>query len=511
MERLRDFLSSTRGALALGLGALAIAGLFLYLATRAEQHTLRISAGDLLGRRAEIARLLSEEASSRGLELTLVEAPGSLEIMERVQRREIDVGLVQGGLTPGPDVREVTALALEPLHLLVGPEAEVYEVGDLEGHTIHLSPPGSGTRALSLAVLAMVGLEPEAGFTEVSHTYAELREMPAEELPDAVFTVSTLPSPIASFLVEERDYHLVPLPLGEAMGVRNVAVHPGLIPAYTYGFDPPMPRQNLPTIATRMIVVAHRDASDEAVRTLLASLHSERFLRDANLRPPDDSLLEQPELPLHGGTLAWLHRNDPVLTSEGMQGLESLRSFLVSLVIAAILLWRWYQQRNRHGLDAYLAEVTKIDAEALEAERAPTLELSKLLSLRARLGDAKRRALAAFADGKVHSDELLSSFLTHVSDVRSHLNAMILHERERLEKKARALGEREAQALRDMWADALADEHDDRGAAPPAPKPEPEELDDDEDDDEVAPAPSEKESAKAAEPKADPARGKNKK
>jgi TRAP transporter TAXI family solute receptor len=471
VDRLRAFLSSTRVALVLGLVALAAAALLLFL-PRGGRHALRISAGDLLGRRAAIARALAAEAGARGLSLDLVEAPGSLEVLERIQRREIDLGLVQGGLEVGADVREVTALALEPLHLLVRPESELYDIGDLEGRTVQLSPPGSGTRALALSVLGMVGLTPEDGFTEVSHTQAELAEMSPEELPDAVFTVSSLPSSTATFLIEERGFQLVALPFAEAMAVENLAIHVGAIPAYTYGVDPPMPRQDLPTLATRMIVVAHRDAPAEAIRTLLASLHSERFLRAANLRPPDDSLLEQPELPLHPGTVAWLHRNDPVLTSDGIQGLESLRSFLVSLVIAAILLYRWYQQRSRHGLDAYFGEVTQIDAEALEAERSPTLDLSRLLALRARLGDAKRRALAAFAAGKVHSDELLSSFLTHVTDVRSHLNSMILHERERIEKKARSRGAEESEALREMWQDALDDDHDDhddRAAASAAP------------------------------------------
>lgn len=515
VEQVRTFLSSTRGALVLGLLALVVAGVFLFLGTRDRTHVLRISAGDSLGRRAEIARALAEEAAGHGLTIEIVEAPGSLETIERVQRRELDAALVQGGLTPGADVREVTALVLEPLHLLVGPESEIYDLGDLREHTVQLSPPGSGTRALSLSVLALAGIDPETEITEESHTYAELGEL--EELPDAIFTVSSLPSPTARFLIEERDYRLVPLPFGDALGLSNVAVQSGVIPAYTYGWDPAMPRQDLPTVATRMIVIAHRDAPEEAIRTLLAALHSERFLRQANLRPPDDSLLDRPEMALHPGTISWMHRNDPVLTSEGIQGIESLRSFLVSLVIAGFLFLRWYRARNRHGLDSYLAEVTKIDSEALEAERAPTLELSKLLSLRARLGDAKRRALAAFSAGNIHSEELLASFLTHVSDVRSHLNAMILHERERMEKKARSLGEKEAQALREMWADALADEHEDRepkGAksppaaaaksapaetpksAPAAPQPvaAPDEDDEDDDDDDdhepAAPTPA---------------------
>jgi len=462
MDRALTFFSSSRGLLTLAGAALCFALVLLFQGTHGERHSLRISAGDSLGRRAEIAGVLADEASAHGVDLTLVDSAGSAEALDRVQRRELDAALIQGGLEPGDDVREVAALVLEPLHLLVSPDSDVYDIEDLRSQTIQLSPPGSGTRALSLEVLSLAGLHPEDDFTEVSHTYAELEALDPESLPAAVFTVSALPSPVARYLVAERGYRLVALPLGEAIGVRNVAVEPGVIPAYAYGWDPPMPRADLPTLATRMIVVAHRDASEEAIRGLIEALNSERFLRRSNLRPAPESLLERPEMPLHLGTIAYLRRGDPALTSETIQGIESLRSFLVSLALAGILFWRWYRQRNRHGLDGYLVEVSRIDAEALAAERAPTLELSKLLALRVRIGDVKTRALAAFTSGKVESGELLASFLVHVSDVRSHLNAMILHERDRLEKKARSLGEHESEALADMWADALADEHEDR-------------------------------------------------
>ena len=42
-------------------------------------------------------------------------------------------------------------------------------------------------------------------------------------------------------------------------------------------------------------------------------------------------LLSQPEFPLHPGTISWQHRDDPFLTSEDVQGIESLRSLGLSL------------------------------------------------------------------------------------------------------------------------------------------------------------------------------------
>lgn len=51
--------------------------------------------------------------------------------------------------------------------------------------------------------------------------------------------------------------------------------------------------------------------------------------------------------------------------------------------------------------------------------------------------------------------------LAHVTDVRAYLNALILHERERLEKKARRTGDREDDVMRELWAGAIGELGDD--------------------------------------------------
>lgn len=460
LERLGQLSESPRALAALAISFLVIAAIFLLVELRDERLTIRISAGDPRGRRADVARALAVVCARRGLDVEIVAAMGSEQALDQVEENEIDVALVQGGLHAGEDVREIAPLTLEPLHLLVRRDA--YDLEDLAGLRINLSPPRSGTRDLALDLLHLAHLRPGHDFEETTLGYQELEELPAEQLPDAIFHVSALPSPVARFLVEERGYRIMPLPFADAMALRDVAISRGVIPAYTYGASPPMPRGDVPTLATRMLLVGHRRTPDEVVRRILESIETEDFARMARIPHADERLFGRPEMPLHAGTVEWLHRNDPVLTSEGIQGVESLRSFLVSLIVAGVLAYRWWRRKKLHGLDAFIAEVSTIDREALVLEREARLDLAKLLALRARLGEAKTRALEAFQRGAIHSEELLSSFLAHVSDVRSHLNAMILHERDRREKAARASGADEEQVLRELWAEALAEEHEDR-------------------------------------------------
>lgn len=465
MATLRRWLDDPRALVLLVMGALAIAAISLWVAVRERRDEIRLAAGDPRGRRAEIARALRDEAARHQLDVVIVDTSGSEDSLARVERREVDVALVQGGLDGNEDVREVAPLVLEPLHLLVRSDLELYDLEDLRGRRLMLAPQQSGTRALALDLLELAGIG-EGDFTEVTMTYAELEEAEEATLPEAIFHVSSMPSPVAEDLLRDRGYELMPIPYASAMAIRDVFVSPGVIPMYAYGALPPTPRADVPTISTRMIAIANRDTPRAAVRHLLEALESEHFLRRARLPHAPDALFAQPEFPLHPGTIAWQHRDDPFLTSEDVQGIESLRSFAVSLVVAGYLLWRWLRARRVHGLDTYLAEVARIDREALAIEQSAALDLPKMIALRGELGKAKNDALSAYQKGQVHSEELLSSFLVHCADVRQHLDRLIVSERENLQKKARATAATDAgaqaDAMRTLWAEALSDAHADK-------------------------------------------------
>ena len=129
---------------------------------------------------------------------------------------------------------------------------------------------------------------------------------------------------------------------------------------------------------------------------------------------------------------------------------------LVSLVVALILAWRWWRTRQQSGFEKYLHQVTDLEREVLKLELAADLDLVRLLRIQRRLGRLKNEALEGYGHGRIGSAELLNSFLAHVNDVRAFLNALILHERERLEKKARR-SENEDDVRRELWLDAVAE------------------------------------------------------
>lgn len=446
-----------RGVALLALLALVASSFFLLKGDTQKTFALRISGGDVEGRRHALAEALASAGNAHRLAIEVVPTAGSGEALDMVSAGQLDAALVQGGLPPQPGVLEVVPVSVEPLHLLAKKELAPGGLPALKGRRLNLSTRGSGTRQLAIEALAFAGFEPGRDFEEAEFSYGELEGMKYEELPDGMFMVSTLPSPIAETLATRFGYQLVPLPFARSMSLRRVAIVEGTIPAFTYGIVPPSPAEDIPTIGTNLLLVANESVPREAVVRLIEALHDGQFARTTNVAPASlDGGIPSPELPLHEGTLSYLKRNHPLLRSELIDNIESLRSFIVSVAIALFLLWRWWERRKAIGFERYIDQATKIEREILELETQARLDLEELLRRRQRITELKADALERFAEGNIKGEELMASFLAHVTDIREHLNALILHERTRIEKQAARSGT-EGQKLDALWTAAVGD------------------------------------------------------
>jgi hypothetical protein len=318
--------------------------------------------------------------------------------------------------------------------------------------------------------LEFLGLAPgPGGYTPSTLSYAQLLDEPTrDKLPDAVFTVSLPPSPIAKSLVARRGFRLVPLPFATAFaldepadasprrGIVRSEVADALIPAFTYSVDPPVPAEPTRTLGTRLLLVAHKDVSPEAIGRVLDVAFNTRFSR---LAPPvlDPKILDVPSaLPAHAGTRAYLDRNKPLIAEDVIDVLEKELSIAGVVAGALFFLWQWFRRqiRRRHdlGFGHYLRQVLDVERRAQELESSAEIDLAELLRLQHELGRLRCEALERFAAGELGGEELMSGFLAHAADARSYLTRLILHVRDNLEAEAQAQG-RPARAL---WQEALA-------------------------------------------------------
>jgi TRAP-type uncharacterized transport system substrate-binding protein len=434
-----------------GVAALALA-LFFYFYSPGEKHfRLTMTAGSALDTRHKLATMLGQEMAAHGLTLELQETAGSEEALDRVNKRSLDLALIQGGLKVEgrTNVRQVATLHVEPVHLLVKKELldMVSEHLDaLKSRTVNLGPRGSGTHAISTAILAFAGLQEDGpnriGYLPNTRSRSQLvaPQVDRGALPDAVFLVSSMPSETARYLVHEHDYRLVPLPFGEAFSLDalaeggNTRIEKGCIasttiPAFAYSVEPPVPPTATPTFGTRLLLVAHKDVDRQAIRRLVEGTFTTEFAKV--MRPPlDPKLLDlPPEYPWHDGTRLYLERNTPIVSGVLVDAAQKGFAIFAAAASGLFVLWQWYKKRSElhrdEGLKEYLAQVVSIEQETLRAEGSAPADPAALQVLLQKLCQLKTEALERFAASELTGEELLHGFLLHANDVRDRLARLI--------------------------------------------------------------------------------------
>ena len=415
----------------LAVAVVTVAVYFLLLSAVRPKHSLRMSAGDVLSHRHELALILSEEAGKHRLDIDVHATAGSKKALELLAAGELDVAFVQGDVAiDSPNVRQVAALLGEPLHLFVKPELAGHGLAALKGKRINVGARESGTRIVAQETLAFVGLRAGTDYEDVALSYEELLATPTATLPDGIFAMTALPwKEMGDALVKQHGYRLLELPFGEAMALRNGVLHDMVIPAYSYSVDPPVPDAPMHTVSARLLAVAHKDVPAGAIERLLQVLFESDFALHAELPTLDPAdIVAVRQFPLHPGAIKYLHRNDPLLANDLIDRAENLRSFLVSAGLATFLLWRWRSRRRLIGFETYIDSATELELEALDLERHGTLDSSRLLALRRRLSELKSEALEKHAEGVLKGEDQMAGFLLHVADVRSYLESLFAHE-----------------------------------------------------------------------------------
>jgi TRAP-type uncharacterized transport system substrate-binding protein len=472
-------------ALLLGLAALGVALAISLTRSSVPVRSITLTAGVLDTTRALVARALVGALARHGLETRLVETSSAEEELTQVDRGAIDFALVSGAYRTErfPNVRAVTPLYIEALHLLVKEEyagSVARGLDALRGRTVDLGPSGSTTAGLATAVLDFAGVGPRDATTHDGYVArsSQLHELEAliergdrSALPDAVLHLATVPSRIALQLIRSARYRVVPLPFAEAFRlailitdeptqgaaseIERRHVSDTVIPAFTYEIDPAIPDAPLHTIGARLMVVANDRVPAEAVERFLDTVFGAEVAQVTS-PPLDRSLLTLPSrLEPHAGALEYLRRDLPYVTDDTVDALSNSFSILGALAGGGLFLWQWWRQRTRARRDEtfgnYMLRVADVERRIAALELSATLELEPLAELQRELLELKSEALDRFAAGDLGDQAALSDLLSPINAARDHIGGLILHIRENLEEQADAEG-RTATAL---WSEAI--------------------------------------------------------
>jgi TRAP-type uncharacterized transport system substrate-binding protein len=433
-----------------------VATISLTRSARARTYQIHLVT-DLVPFRKALAEQFRAEGRHHGLDLVLTSKHyGALEGLKQVETpNEIKLALIPAGITAGdyPSVRTVTTLTSEPLHVLVRPELAKQGCAALRGKRVNLGPLTSCSHHLAREVLEFVGLTSStesgaAGYiletTPPEDLHRELARIESlgdsaraeaiRKLPDAVVYIAPLPSLLARHLVRGVGYQFLPVPFGEAFcldrlnppnphGVRvdRSALTTSVIPPSTYGGDPPVPAKACPTISAPLLLVARDDIDPEAVYRLLEIVYDSPLT--SALRPPP--LREQCySFPPHAGSERYLHRHDPLVSTESASTLGRVAGGLGAFASAVIAVYTFLRLRKLRRFETYYHEISQIERVANGHEqdpKAPTTLDALRTYLQKRLSALRSRVLEDFADGGLMGEALVAGIIAAIHDTRSTL------------------------------------------------------------------------------------------
>jgi TRAP-type uncharacterized transport system substrate-binding protein len=436
------------------------AALALFRPSASRTHRIYMTT-DATPRTVFLAKQIREEAARHHLDIVLTTKEyGTLDALAEVDSpSEIKFALVVGGVTARdyPNVRTVTSLAKEHLHLLVKGELADKGISGLRGKRIAVTAPTTASYHVARDVLEFVGLlatvhsksggsdidqmTPQAAFREMARIKSLGEPARADAiagLPDAFMFLAPLPSPAARQLIADFGYKLVHLPFAEAYGLDRLnppspegvrvdrsMLSPGAIPAYTYGSNPAEPARECQTICAPLIMVAQDDADPAAVSSLLETIYDSPLTNA--VRPP--ALNEQVNaFPRHAGTERHLHRNDPLLTPEVGARLVAVAGGIGAFLSGVIAFYSFLRLRNLNRFESYYREIGQIEmiARGLEDDPAAPTDVASLRShLERRLTTLKCKVLTDFAVGGLKGEGLMAGIIALINDTRESLATMV--------------------------------------------------------------------------------------
>lgn len=313
----KRFLQNHWPSIAIAATAVAIACVFFALLWTLPPRSIVMATGPEGGDYYQLGKRYRETLAADGVDVQLVPTAGSAENLKllRDPASRVSVALMQGGV-----IGAATASGLESLGTMFYEpywwfrRSEITETGiaGLRGRRISVGPEGSGTRALSLPLLARAGIDA---------TNSELLALPpratAEKLLagdiDVAFLVASSRSPVVRELLADDRVVLTSYARADAL----VALYPFLtkltLPRGAADLAKDRPPADVTLIASKASLVI-RDDLHPAIQYLLLNAATE-IHGDASVfrRPNQFPAAEGVELPLSGEALRFYKSGLPFL------------------------------------------------------------------------------------------------------------------------------------------------------------------------------------------------------
>jgi len=417
--------------IALALLALAVSSICAWVVTReALPGHVRFASAETGGLYHRVLTQLSSELGRReGCRTELQATPGSVANLELLRAGAIDIAILQATSVADDDIAVIAPLYEELVHVIVRRGSGLTSVREFAGRRILLGREGSGMRTSAFALLAHYRIDP----THVAANEGYFTDLLTDPSLDGAIVTTGIDNPDLERLLATNEFKLLAVDDAQAISLRNPLFHPRSAPRGLYNEGPPLPSDDLLTIATTALLVARADAGAPLVRAAASALYETKSLQGVPLTiEPADAAAQSP-LPLHPATQALLNPYEGLETLVGLlDAVSGIKELLVG--IAALGYLAWDQRRRlrararatvvheqKERLDAFLERTV-----AIERAQMHTTEIAALHDFLDQVTLIKLEALEELTHEDLRADQMFSIFLMQCANLIRKIQSKIL-------------------------------------------------------------------------------------
>ena len=394
----------------------------------APPHTITIATGQADGAYFLFAERYREILAEDAVTLRIRKTAGSLENLRLLEAGEVNLAFFQGGSgiinAADGDITALGSLYYEPLWVFYRHPEVARRLTDFQGRRLTTGATGSGTRALTLALLADNRIDSPAGNLQALGGKAAAQAL-RQDAADAGFFVASPRSPLIQELLHDKTIRLMSFTRAAAYTDRNHALAAVTLPEGVIDLQANTPPQDVTLLASTANLIARDDFHPALVSLLLQAatrVHGGGGLFE---KPGEFPNARHVDFPLdedarrfyrHGPPL--LQRYLPFWTANLV---DRMKIMLVPLLTILVPLFKimppTYRWRVRRKIYRWYHELHAIDIQ--HPGQASAAQLAELLQRLDAIEEEVRKVRVPLS----YSDELYNLRL-HIGMLRNRLQSL---------------------------------------------------------------------------------------
>jgi TRAP-type uncharacterized transport system substrate-binding protein len=327
----------------------------------APPRTMRMVTGPAGSAHAEYGARYRDILARSGVRLELHPTAGALANLERLRDAGsgVGAGFVQAGTTTpeqSPELVSLGTVFYEPLWVFHRWGKPSLEFADLRGKRISIGPEGSATRALSLRLLGLGGIDSSAAALLAYGPEEAADRLTSGEIDAAAFLTSWS-SPVVQGLLLAEGITLATFPRADALAARIPVLNTRVLPAGVADLARNVPPTDVVLVAAKASLAVRRDLHPALQYLLLRAASEIHATPGIFHRAGEFPALEAVDLPLadaaeqfHMRGSPFLQRHLPfwlaVLTERVAFTLVPVLGLLFPLLRGLPAVRAWYVQRR---------------------------------------------------------------------------------------------------------------------------------------------------------------------